>query len=281
MLLLALAFCGAPALLCQDAAAPAQRPAFEVVSIKLNRSGNLNGGMGPRGSRLVATNVTLNTLLLYAYSRSEAPLLDSQIMGLPNWAAVDHYDIEAKAEGGALIKPGEQTRAMVATLLADSFGLKMHMETRELPVYNLVLTKNGPKLSADQTPLEQREMILSFVTAGEPAGPLPRGMLRMIAGPNVTMLQGQAIAIPRIVQILQSKAEHKIIDTTGFTGLIDLQLTFGPELIADAGVPGAATSADAPPPLRSAIQELGLKLEPGKAPVQVLVVDRVQHPREN
>ena len=263
----------------------AQRPAFEVVSIKLNKSGSNNGGMGPRGSRLVGTNVTLKTLLLYAYSSSTSRLLDSQILGEPNWALTEHFDIEAKAEGDARVMPGEQTRAMVRSLLEDSFQLKVHRETRELPIYNLVLTKNGPKLSGDQTPLEPRQALLNFATQGEPLGPLQRGTLRMVVGPTMTVITGTAIAVSRIVEVLQGKSDHMIIDKTSFAGLLDVQLTFGNDLTGEASVPGSAERAAVPdqaaPPLVTAIQEIGLKLDPGKGPVEVLVIDRVQRPPAN
>jgi uncharacterized protein (TIGR03435 family) len=258
------------ALLAQSAAAP-QRPSFEVVSIKVNNSGGNNGGMGPRGSTLVGTNVTLNTLLIFAYSQPNARILDSQIVGVPHWAQTDHFDIEAKAGGGARVQPGEQTRAMVRSLLEDSFQLKAHRETRDLPVYNLLLAKNGPKLSDDQTPPDPRQQLISFASQGEPQAQLPRGALRMAAGPTATTVSGTAISVSRIVELLQGKSDHVIVDKTGFAGLIDVQLTFSPDLAPDPEAPS----------LLMAIQDIGLKLEPGKAPIEVLVIDRVQRPPQN
>ncbi len=257
----------------------AQKPSFEVVSIKPNQSGDSNGSLGPRGSRLVGTNVTLITLLLYAFSRPEALILEGQIVGQPGWARTDHFDIEAKAEGDARILPGEQTKAMVRSLLEDSFQLRTHKETRELPVYNLVLTKSGPKLSQDQTPLDPRQGMITFVTEGSPLGPLARGTLRMIGGPHTTVMTGAAISIPRMVEVLQGRADHLIVDKTGFTGLIDVQLTFSHDLAADP--PGALVPDQTAPSLFTAIQDVGLKLEAAKAPVPVLVVDRVQRPPQN
>jgi uncharacterized protein (TIGR03435 family) len=269
-------------LVCHGAA---QRPSFEVVSIKANHSGSSNGGLGPRGSRLLATNVNLNTLLMYAYSPPGGRILDAQILGEPNWARTERFDIEAKAEGDARIMPGEQTRAMLRSLLEDSFQLKVHRETRDLPVYSLVLAKNGPKLSADQTPPDPRQSSISFATKGDQLSPLPRGAQRMVTGPTTTVLTGTAISVSNLVALLQSKSDRILIDKTGFTGLLDVQLIFGPDLTVDANRAGtvepAEPGADSAPSLFTAIQDIGLKLEPGKAPLEVLVIDSVQRPPQN
>lgn len=256
-------------------AAPAQRLSFEVVSIKQNKSGDSNGGMGPRGSRLVGTNVTLYTLLMYAYRPQNGRILEAQIIGAPGWAQTDHFDIEAKPEGDARVMPSEQTREMVRSLLEDYFQLEIHRETRDLPVYNLVLTKKGPKLAEDQTALDPRQAIISVATQGAQLGPLPRGTLRMVTGAATNTLAGNAISVPRIVELLQSKSDRLIVDKSGFEGLLDVQLTFRPD------IPGDASSDQQAPSLFTAIQDLGLKLEPGKAPLEVLIIDRVERPRQN
>lgn len=249
----------------------AQRPAFEVVSIKPNNSGSPNGGMGPRGSRLVATNVTLKGLLFYAYS----PLLDEQILNAPDWAKTDRYDVEAKPPGDGRLPPAADLRAMMQSLLDDSFQLKAHRETRDLPIYNLVLTKTGPKRSADQTLPDPHQQIISFVTEGSPQSPLPRGGLRMTAGQTTTTMEGTAVSIDRIVSVLRSKSDRIIIDKTAFTDLIDVHFNFRQDLGPD---PSADQSG---PSLFTAIQEIGLKLEPSKAPLEVLVIDHAQHPPAN
>jgi len=242
---------------------------FEVVSIKVNHSGSANSGMGPRGGRFAGTNVNLYALLMYAYSPAGHSLLEAQIVGLPNWAKAERFDIEAKPPDGARVGGGEQTRAMVRSLLADKFQLQSHQETRDLPVYNLVVTKKGPKLSADQTPPELSQQLLTVATEGSPLGPLPRGALRMVAGPTTTVVTGTAIPVSRLIQLLQGKSDRIIIDKSGFTGLFDVQLTFGQD------------PAGEDPALFTAIQESGLKLESGKAPLEVLVIDRVERPRSN
>jgi uncharacterized protein (TIGR03435 family) len=252
----------------------APRPAFEVVSIKINRSGSDGGTIGPRGSRLMATNVTLQALLQYAYWTPGRWLLEAQLIGEPNWARTERYDVEAKAEGDTRIA-GEQNRAMMRSLLEDRFQLKAHLETRDMPVYNLVLAKNGPKLSEDQTPPDPKQMLIAFATEGSQLSPLPRGALRMVTGPSTTVLTGSGISVARIVQLLQGKSDRIVIDKSGVTGLLDVKLTFAQNLSGDVG-----GSDPAAPSLFTAIQQIGFKLEPAKAQLEVLVVDSVQRPSE-
>jgi uncharacterized protein (TIGR03435 family) len=165
---------------------------------------------------------------------------------------------------------------MMQSLLEDSFQLKAHRETRDLPVYNLVLTKSGPKLSADQTPPDPHKSFISFVNEGSPMSPLPRGAVRMVAGPNTTSLTGTATPLDRIVYLLQSISDRMIVDKTGFTGLIDVQFSFRQDLASEPSTTGPSA-----PSLFTAIQEIGLKLEPAKAPLEVLVIDHAQRPPAN
>jgi uncharacterized protein (TIGR03435 family) len=164
---------------------------------------------------------------------------------------------------------------MMRSLLENSFQLKAHRETRDLPVYNLVLTKAGPKLSPDQTPPDPHQSFISFVTEGSPTSPLPRGALRIIAGPTATTITGTAIPIDKMMPMLQSKSDRIILDKTAFTKLIDVHLSFRQDLTPDAAADQSI------PSLYTAIQEIGLKLEPAKAPLEVLVIDHAQRPPAN
>ncbi len=255
----------------------AQKPSFEVTSVKLNTSGRDGGTIGPKGDRLVATNVTLKTLLSYAYLPPNGLLLNSQIVGGPDWANTDHFDIQAKPEGNAPVLPNEPTKTMLQSLLEDRFQLKAHQETRDLPVYSLVLVKSGPKLSADQTPPDPRQSFISFVSSAEPVGPLPRGAMRIITGPSSTTLTGTAVSISKLVSLLQGRSDRVIVDKTDLSGLLDFHLEFSQDLgtaSPDAGDPAL-------PSLFTAVQEIGLKLESAKAPLEVLVIDSVQKPSED
>jgi uncharacterized protein (TIGR03435 family) len=260
----------------------AQKQAFEVVSIKLNKSANAGGSMGPRASMFVATNMTLKALLMYAYRPATGSLLNEQIIGGPDWIKTDRFDVKAKPEGDEPLRPGEPAKAMVRSLLEDRFQLKLHREMRDLAVYNLVLAKKGPKVSQDQTPPDRRQAFLSFVSEGADLPSLPRGAMRMVTGPTSKSLVGTAVSISTVVALLQGQSDRPVIDTTGFDKLIDVHLEFTHDL--SALPPSAAESAaprEAGPSIFTAIQEIGLKLEPAKSRMEVLVIDSVQRPSEN
>src|SRR5262245_44476883 len=148
------------------------KPSFEVVSIKPSPPNfGLRGG-GPSGDRLTLTGASLRMLLQNAYGRAGTgfPGGQLQIVGGPSWIDSDRYDIQAKADCSGGVLSREQTQLMVQSMLEDRFQLKAHMETRELPIYNLVVAKDGPKLkkSEDQTPTP-------IAAAGPPqvCGPAP------------------------------------------------------------------------------------------------------------
>jgi uncharacterized protein (TIGR03435 family) len=252
-----------------------QRPSFEVASIRKNPSGSTNGGIRPRGDRLVATNVTAKMLMAYAYKPKQGQLLKAQIIGGPGWTETDRFDIEAKIGTGASSTPVEQIQAMVVSLLEERFRLKAVLETRELPVYNLVLVKNGPKLSADQTPGDPRQAFVEFVSEGETIPALPRGAVVMVESPYGTTLTGTAIPVSMLVTLLQGRSDRIILDKTGFNGFFDLDFRFAKDS-------GAIAPTDMTIPfLFTAIQEIGFKLEPAKAALPVVIVDKVEKPTEN
>src|SRR5207249_3635370 len=135
--------------------APDKKPSFEVVSIKPSAPNSGIRGGGPRGDRYNMTGASLRMLLQTAYQKiGNTPLSQLQIIGGPNWIDSDRYDVQAKADCSGGIISREQLQLMVQSMLEDRFQLKAHMETRELPIYNLVVDKNGPKIkpAADQTP---------------------------------------------------------------------------------------------------------------------------------
>lgn len=245
----------------------AHKPAFEVTSVKVNNSGSGGGSMGPKGESFVATNWTLRGLLMYAYAPASGSLLNAQVIGGPEWATTDHFDVEGKPRG-------PQMKAMLQSLLEDRFQLKIRRETRDLPVYNLVPARKGPKLSDDQTPPNPRDAFITFASQGSPLSTLPRGAMRIVTGPEITTLNGTAVSIASIVSMLQGQSDRIIIDKSGVTGLIDVNLDFRQDLAPAAGVAQSAT-------LFTALQEIGLKLEPAKAPLEVLVIEGVQRPSEN
>jgi uncharacterized protein (TIGR03435 family) len=261
----------------------AQKPAFEVASIKPNTAGPRGGParVASDSRRFVGSNATLRTVLLFTYRpASGRTLRPGDIIGAPAWADADHFDIEAKVSSG-IEGTSEQVRLMAQSLLADRFELKAHWETREMPTYNLVAAKNGIKIkpSADQSP------ITVDAAPANLSSPL-RGTSRTIAKPSPSgfalSLSGDALPIDTLVSLFQSYAGRPLFDKTGLSGLFDVKLEFFLE--SSGGNPAAQPTAAEPsgPIFATAIEEqLGLKLESARDPVEVLVIDSVQKPSEN
>jgi uncharacterized protein (TIGR03435 family) len=259
---------------------PAARlPEFAVASVKPNKLGCCTTyGVGSGGGG--GTNVTLKNLIALAYR-----LQDYQISGGPRWIGSDRFDVEGKAEDPKA--DYDQLRLMLRSLFEDRFKLKLHRETKQSAVYALVVGKGGPKikLSADQV-------------SPDVNGPAPEG-----AGPNrgavrigVGNLIGYAVPMSRLAFILSMRLDRLVIDKTNLAGRFDLHLRCAPDPGVspfDSGgnrapdtiidVNGVTLAADPnAPSFFSAIQEqLGLKLESAKAPVDVLVIDHVEKPSEN
>lgn len=250
----------------------AQKPSFEVASIKVNASGYAGGTIGVRGDSLFATNVPLRAMLVYAFSPAgEKLLLKAQIVGLPDWADSEHFDILAKPEGTAGTLATPQAKLMLQSLLEDRFQLRAHLETRELPVYHLVLGKRGPKLSEDQTPPDPRQGFISFDASD---APLPRGAMRLVTASSGTTLKGNSITVAKLISLLQGQSDRMIFDKTGLTDIFDVDLQF-------ASSATTAVVAESGPSLFGVLQEAGFKLEPAKEPMEVLVVESVQRPSAN
>jgi uncharacterized protein (TIGR03435 family) len=269
-------------------APPAHKPQFEVASVKPNKSGNLSGGgLRPQGDRFVATNVTLRMLLQFAYRPQDGtPMLNDRLVGGPAWMDSDHFDVQAKLEQDARAIPQEQIRLMLQSLLEDRFQVKAHWETRDLPVYILTIGKGGPKLklSEDQTPPAP-------VTTRPPQRPgeapvLPRGVFSVMPAPSGMMITGTAIPFSNIIGFIQVRVGRRIFDKTDLKGLYDIRLQFAdslsapPAAVSTTGEPTPLPEPSAPP-LAVALDELGLKLDSTKMPLEVLVIDSVQKPSEN
>jgi uncharacterized protein (TIGR03435 family) len=283
-------------------------PSFDVASIKPNRSGDRMVGLGNLpGGRLNAHNVTARMLMRMAFK-----VQDFQITGAPAWFDSEHYDIEAKPESGgaALDDPRKMTdsqrdaemekqRIRVQGLLADRFKLTLHRETREMPVYALVVAKGGPRLKESATvPPDADQAGPKFAPGPPPGGGPGRGGLP-VRGRGMMMgrgqLTGQAAPISLLTEVLSTQIGRTVIDRTGLKGVYDFSLKFTPDEtqgLAFRGPgdgPAGAGPVDAPPPpdpsgpsVFTALQEqLGLALESQKGPVEVLVIDHVEKPSEN
>ncbi len=230
---------------------------FDVASIHINNTetdGHHHIINDPAESHFRTVNLALRDLIQFAYG-----LPNSQILGGPNWLDSIMFDIDAKSDplvdAQLHALPTEQARhqkqLMVQALLADRFQFKIHQETRQLPVYALVLTKDGPKFKPSK---------INGTT-------VDTGRTRLhIAGSDDTI----GILARELAQVLG----RVVLNQTGLSGRYDLSLRWTPD---DAAAALAPSSPDIPPGIFTAIQEqLGLKLESTKGPVPVLVIDHVE-----
>jgi uncharacterized protein (TIGR03435 family) len=262
----------------------APKPSFEVASIKRNTSpeGNARVTDAP-GGRFIGARIPLRRVIQFAYRGND------DLIGGPDWIDSDRWDIEAKAADGTVpprtglpdMTTPDTIALMVQTLLEDRFKLKVHTETRNLPLFELTVAKGGPKikLSDDQTP----PTALQGAGGSRGAG-LARGAMRL----GRSDFEGQAQTMDIFAKALGAVyAGRPVVDKTGLKGLYDIKLQWTPDpaLTTAAAAPvGAGNSSTAPSGLSlfTAIEEqLGLKLESNRGPLPVLVIDSVQKPSEN
>lgn len=235
------------AVACGALASSAQPPAaFEAVSIHRNVHGGDASTNVTRG-RLTMTNASLRTLIRSAYD-----IQNFQFAGGPAWLDSDTYDIAATTGDGADISH-DRYRALLQALLADRFQLKVHWETRQSDVYALIVAKNGPKLTADTDP--QKESGLNTNRTAHEG---------RMAATNVPMSY--------LSNRLSNQLSHPVIDKTGLEGKYDWTLVWDPDPTADSTNPSLFTAVQ---------EQLGLKLEPQKGPVETLVINSVERPSEN
>jgi uncharacterized protein (TIGR03435 family) len=220
---------------------------FEVASLKPNRTGDFDTSMQllyPGGGRSMAKNISLRGLILIAYQVRDAQLSDS-----PSWLRSETYDLDARYQGDASI---EQVRVMLQNLLIDRCKLRIRREQKEGSVYSLVAAKGGPKLR-EARPDDGFAEGIAYSSRD-------RGI---IAG-DVTMAA--------FAETLSNMVSAPVLDRTGLTGRYSFKLSLG-----DAAGP----DADGPSIFTAVQEQLGLKLEAGKGPVEYLEIDRVEKPSEN
>jgi uncharacterized protein (TIGR03435 family) len=258
------------------AQAPAQKPSFPVALIQLSPDQTLvSTGTEllytlPDG-RFTANAVYLRVLIFYAYGLQT----HYQLIGGPDWMDTARWNIQAIAKGNPT---AEQRNVMLQSLLEDKFMLKLHWETRELPVYDLTVAEDGIKVHQ----LQESNCVEPNVAAppSRPFAPGQRliltcGEAGLAAGTVASRIDGGKVSMGAFIRVLETILDRPIIDKTGFTGTFDVDLIFAHDG-ASAGAPGAPTT------ISIAIQEqLGLKLVSAKGPVDVLVIDSVQKPSEN
>lgn len=251
---------------------------FDVASIKPSPK-NLAGGERLRflpGGRFVAENTPLCMLITAAYN---LPPQSPRISGGPNWIRFERFDVEAKADQAAA-PPGKarkqrdsELRLMLQSLLAERFKLKLLRETKEMPVYVLVVQRGGPKLQRSK--IKTEEDCVEDGAAGIACHSLTGGQGRG--------LHGEAVEISDIARFVENWTDRQVLDKTGLQGLFRVDTEGWTPLIPRQ--PGSDQGEDLSDPTRptlySLFAKLGLRLESQRAPVDIFTVEDVQRPAGN
>jgi uncharacterized protein (TIGR03435 family) len=269
-------------------------PSFEVASIKANHSGtNFIRTGGPDVSRFQASNISAKMLVTFAYD-----MRDFQVSGGPAWINSDKFDINAKVEDSLAqqmqklprLQQQDQMRLLVRSLLADRFGLEVSHETKDLPIYALVIAKGGSKLKESAPPDAQDNPTPSPAAPGPGGAPPtpPRGGFRMSMGRGgEAVLTSSGASIASLLSLLSQQVGRQIVDQTGLKGEYDISLQWTSDMGLGGGVlpvtPDASGANDAGgTSIFTALQDqLGLRLESAKGPVDTIVIDHIEEPSEN
>ncbi|HEX4137870.1 MAG TPA: TIGR03435 family protein [Bryobacteraceae bacterium] len=230
-------------------AAVTARPSFEVASIKpgtRNEPRYFKFNVGD--DRFRGTNMSLKDWIKNAWA-----VTDFEMTGAPEWISSENFDIDAKAERP--IRSVDEGYQMLKSLLEDRFSLKVHRETKEMPMYSMVVEKNGVKmkLSADQT-----------------------GTTGGVREVRYGRIAGEAVPVSTIAGILTGLAGRRVLNKTGLMNRYDVDLRYTPELGQPGATPEPTDSPDGQSLFGALQTQLGLKLESTRGPVEVLIVDHIE-----
>jgi uncharacterized protein (TIGR03435 family) len=248
---------------CQTQTSTAPRLEFDVASVKPGNPADQGGGIRPLpgGQTYMAQNVPVKLMIELMFH-----LNDRQVSGGPSWITTDLYDVDAKADAPHSL---DDLHVMFQNLLIDRFKLQFHKETRELPAYELVVDKSGSKLTENLSP-EKFDW---------PIQPTGRGKI-----------QATRCSMAYFSWFISQRLDRPVLDETGLTQHYDFKLEWTPEPPPDLGGQGGAGANLAPrelppasgPDIFTALREqLGLRLESHKGPVEVMVIDHIEKPSEN
>jgi uncharacterized protein (TIGR03435 family) len=240
-------------------------PSFEVVSVKPSSPDSRYTYYTFNHAGASVDNGTLSGMIELAYD-----VRGFQIVGGPGWIQTDHYQVTAKlspedekALSSNEVERASQIRLRLQAVLAERFQLQIHRETREQPQYSLVVGKNGPKMKE-----------------GDPS--MPQAGISA----NCGVMKGTRARMRTLSVVLSRQLQHPVLDHTNLTGIYDFEMTFAPEsgcgsAQPDSGTPVAETPLGRPSIFTAIQEQLGLKLESIRAPVEVIVIDRAQKPDSN
>ena len=259
-------------------------PSFDVASVKVNESNAPRSGL-PGAGLFEQTSVTLKQLVQLAYGKRD-------VQGGPNWADVERFDVSARGRfdlSTYLPGPdGSPPRAylMLQSLLKDRFRLEAHVASLERPVYALKLARDdgrlGPNLKRSDLDCDA---VLAAQAKGAPLPPLPPSARNPPCSFRRTVghVWGNAVSMAQLANVLFGAADRPIVDQSGLTGFYDLDFEWG-ELTAGRSdiTPPPGSHIDDDVPVFTAIRnELGLKLEPTRAHLDIVVIDRAEQPTQN
>jgi uncharacterized protein (TIGR03435 family) len=266
-------------LLCVVASQAQQPPATDppisyVASVKLNDAVDARSfSEYSPGGRFSATAVTVGALLRIAYR-----IQPYQLVGAPAWISTKRYDIAAKAENN----PAPSPQDFLRTLLRDRFKLEVHNETREVPIFALVVSRSDGRLGP-QLVKSTFDCVAYFAGPHDP--PQPGRTPNCATRVNLGALYGKAIRMTQLATSLAPFVGRFTVDKTGLTGGFDVELTWtpdqGPPNVSGTGVPDPAPGSSGPSIFTALQEQLGLKLVSDKGPVAVLVVTHIEEPSVN
>jgi uncharacterized protein (TIGR03435 family) len=226
---------------------PQAADTLEVAAIHSSHVDSTNTRIDTEpGGGLVMLNATLRTLIRNAYG-----VLPFQLAGEPKWSETDRFDINAKNASGQEITQ-DTLKPLLQGLLADRFHLKAHWETREEPIYALVVEKDGRKF--------------------QPHVDTPEHGMNTRKNPGKVNMRGSDVPMTELASNLGNQLQRFVVDETGLPGHYDFLLHWNPDPAEDSTEPSLSTALH---------EQLGLKLEPRKGPVQMLIIDSAEKPSEN
>jgi len=253
---------------------PPNGPTFDVVSIKRVTDIRNQRSIGDQpGGKFVLSGMAIAPMIRTAYAADT-----SDLVGAPDWVNAETYDLTAQAGRDV---PRDEMTAMLQAMLADKFKLVVHYEIQERPVYALMLARAdgrlGPhirKSDLDCDAIQAARRAGSKVPPPATSNGAPACGMSMRGTQGMEVLLG-ARPLSTLASSFGSATGRVVVDKTGLTGNYDVTLNYMPQPKADA-------PPDAPPNIFTALQEqLGLKLEPDRAPLKILVIDRIERPTEN
>lgn len=254
-----------------------QAPNFDVVSIRPNNTGSGSISVSIDDDHFKMTNVTFAIMLMNAYN-----LRPAQLVNLPPWAKTDHFDVQGK-----ILEPDlkmlekltpEQRRPAFQAILKERFGLQFHMESKNMPVYELSIAKGGPQIKAlpEQTDAEKE------AESKDPTPGSGRGNMNVHNDAEGVVVSAGGVKMLQLVATLSNFAGRTVVDKTGLTAEYTFQLRWLPEDNPSGGRSEAGVGSEPLPSLFTAIQEqLGLRLVAARGDVETMVIDHADHPTEN